>query len=145
MMLFGGSQAGWFDHIVFQNNLMAAGQYNIANAGACGQTSGNFFTNLNSCINGTTVTWTVDHNGEFNWASGTWGAGWPTNGSGAGNFFYTGTAGPQFTAFGTGDSGMNPNNYILLNTSPLHLAGSDGKDIGADINALTTETAGVVQ
>jgi Bacterial Ig-like domain (group 2) len=33
----------------------------------------------------------------------------------------------------------------LLSTSPYHNAGTDGKDIGADINSITTATAGVVQ
>ena len=145
MMLFGGQQAGWLDNITFQNNLMAAGTYNIANGGGCGQTANTFFALLNNCINGTTVTWTVDHNAEFNWNSGTLGAGWPTNGSGLGNFFYTNSAGPGFTNYNSGNSNFAPQNYILTSGSPLHNAGSDGKDLGADIPTLITKISGVRQ
>jgi hypothetical protein len=133
------------DNITFQNNLMAAGTYNIANGGGCGQTANTFFALLNNCINGTTVTWTVDHNAEFNWNSGTLGAGWPTNGSGLGNFFYTNSAGPGFTNYNSGNSNFAPQNYILTSGSPLHNAGSDGKDLGADIPTLITKISGVRQ
>jgi len=50
---------------------------------------------------------------------------WPT-----GNFFPANVAAVQFTNYAGG-------NYQLLPTSPYHNAGSDGKDLGADIVTLT--------
>jgi hypothetical protein len=37
----------------------------------------------------------------------------------------------------------NGGNYKLLTTSPYHNAGSDGKDLGADIAAVSSHIAGV--
>ena len=147
-MVFGASRAGWFDQIVFQDNLVHMGNYGILNGtgGGCDKVGDTFYTVLNNCVNGTNATWTVDHNTAFAWITGTIGPlghGWPTNGSGSGNFFYSGTAAVGFTNYGTADSGLNPGNYQLLSTSPLHNAGSDGKDIGADIPTLLTKIAGV--
>src|SRR5439155_9450 len=45
----------------------------------------------------------------------------------------------QFTNLNAANGG----NYLLLNTSPGHLAGHDGKDLGADINLLNQYTSGV--
>jgi len=108
-----------------------------------------YYAILNACINGTTNTWTADHNGNFNWSTAnlgsTLGAGWPTNGNGAGNSFFIGNTGVGFANYGTGDSGFNPANYQLNPSSPLHNAGSDGKDLGADIVTLQGKIAGVRQ
>jgi hypothetical protein len=38
----------------------------------------------------------------------------------------------------------NGGDYHLLKTSPFKNAGSDGKDLGADLNALTNATAGIL-
>lgn len=151
-MLFGGNLGtGSFTNFVFQNNLFSAGNYGIfsGNSGSgceANNTADNFFLWLNNCAG---ATWTADHNAMFNWNTSNLGAtlgkNWPTNGNGLGNFFYTGTAGPLFVNFGTGDSGFNPGNYALQASSPLHNAGSDGKDIGADLVTLTQKIAGVRQ
>jgi hypothetical protein len=45
----------------------------------------------------------------------------------------------QFTNLNGGIGG----NYQLLVTSPYHNAASDGKDMGADVNAVNQATAGV--
>ena len=37
----------------------------------------------------------------------------------------------------------NGGNYRLANSSPFKNAGTDGKDVGADIEALETATSGV--
>lgn len=148
---FGASAAGQLDRIVFQDNLMSLGQYGTlpGTGSGCDQPGQKLYTILNNCVNGTTHTWTFDHNANFNWdtatSGSTLGAGFPTNGSGAGNWFYAGSSGPQFASYGTGDSGFNPANYQLLSTSPLHNAGSDGKDVGVDIPTLLTKIAGIRQ
>lgn len=149
-VLLGANTAGQMDQFVWQNNLSALGNYGALpmTATGCDKSGMKYYAILNACINGTSNTWTVDHNGNFNWSTanlgGTLGAGWPTNGSGAGNFFYTGTAGPLFVNY-TIDSGFNPGNFALQGSSPLHNAGSDGKDIGADITTLLQKIAGVRQ
>lgn len=147
-MIIGANAKGQLDQFVFQNNIVALGNYGVlAAVGGCD--SGFFYNILNSCINGTTNTWTADHNGAFNWSTAnlgsTLGNGWPTNGKGLGNSFFIGNSGVGFASYGTGDSGFNPSNYALNSTSPLHNAGSDGKDLGADITTLLTKIAGVRQ
>ena len=59
---------------------------------------------------------------------------WP-----AGNYFPTSPAAVQFVNFNNGNGG----NYQLLSTSPFKGAGSDGKDLGADISAIQSATASV--
>lgn len=56
---------------------------------------------------------------------------WPT-----GNFFVSHPALTQFVNF-------NEGNYQLLSTSPYHNAGTDGKDLGADVSTIASETSGV--
>lgn len=151
-MIFGGtSGTGSFTNFVFQNNLFSAGNYGVLSANSGGgceanNTGDNFYLFLNNCAG---TTWTADHNAMFNWVTGnlggTLGNLWPTDGHGANNFFYIGTAGPGFTNYGTGDSGFNPANYQLTTSSPLHNVASDGKDVGADIPTLLTKIAGVRQ
>jgi hypothetical protein len=149
--LVGASATGQLDQFRLQDNLMSLGQYgSLPGSGSgCDQPGQKLYAILNSCVNGTTHTWTFDHNASFKWdttnSGPTLGAGFPTNGSGAGNWFYAGTSGPQFANYGTGDSGFNPANYQLLSTSPLHNAASDGKDVGVDIPMLLTKIAGVRQ
>jgi hypothetical protein len=45
----------------------------------------------------------------------------------------------QFVNYNNGIGG----NYQLLPSSPYKNAGSDGKDLGADIDTILSETAGV--
>ncbi len=153
---FGASAPGQFHNWTIQDNIFPYGIYGvIANpsSGGCTSTADNsnkFWLLLTGCVTG----WTADHNALFD-LRGIRGAGWPTDGNGLGNFFYCGTATwtncaspnpityPGFTNYGTGDSGFNPSNYRILTSSPLHNAGSDGKDVGADIATLTTAIAGV--
>jgi len=107
-------------------------------------------------VNGTVVSWTADHNALFN-EPGVLGANWPTDGAGLNNFFcsavtsgtcrnLTGgsfSGGIGFANYAGGDSGGNPSNYIIQSTSPLFNAGSDGKSLGANIQLLNTNIAGV--
>ena len=59
---------------------------------------------------------------------------WPT-----GNYFPASAGAVQFKNFNGGNGG----DYTLLSSSPYHNLGSDGKDLGADIKAITTAIAGV--
>jgi len=59
---------------------------------------------------------------------------WPTE-----NFFPATPAAVQFVNYNNGNGG----NYELLSTSPYKNAGTDGKDLGADIVGLDAALAGV--
>ena len=59
---------------------------------------------------------------------------WPV-----GNSFPSAASAVQFTSFSNGNGGS----YQLLSSSPFAAAGSDGKDLGADLNAIQAATAGV--
>lgn len=150
MMFLGANTTGQIDQFVFQNNLMALGNFGIiaATGSGCDKAGATFYAILNACINGTSNTWTADHNGAFNWSTAnlgtTLGRGWPTNGSGLNNSFFVGTAGVLFVNYST-DSLFNPGNFALQASSPLHNGGSDGKDVGADLVTLQQKIAGVRQ
>jgi hypothetical protein len=149
MTVFGGPTDNTrIVNLTMQNNLWPYGNYGWVGVGSPGgcdtQANGSFYNALNECV----TTWTVDHDAVFSWSTangGTLGRNWPANGSGTGNWFYSGTSGPQFASYGIGDSGFNPANYQLLSTSPLHNAASDGKDVGVDIATLLSKIAGVRQ
>jgi hypothetical protein len=59
---------------------------------------------------------------------------WPS-----GNFFPTTASALQFASYNQGIGG----NYQLSSSSPYHNAGTDGKDLGADVSTILSETAGV--
>ena len=59
---------------------------------------------------------------------------WPS-----GNFFPTSDKAIQFTNYNNGNGG----NYQLLSTSPYKNAGTDGKDLGADVEAVEAAIANV--
>lgn len=59
---------------------------------------------------------------------------WP-----AGNYLPASAAAVGFTSYNNANGG----NYKLLSTSPYHNAGTDGKDLGADITAVNAHLVGV--
>jgi len=85
-------------------------------------------TSLNACF----TSWTFNHNAVVATTYST--SQWPT-----GNYFPASASAVQFTNFSNGKGG----NYKLLSGSPYANAGSDGKDLGADINAIQAAIAGV--
>jgi hypothetical protein len=85
---------------------------------------------LNS-FNGCFTSWNFNHNAVIATTYGT--SQWP-----GGNAFPTTPGAVQFSNFNNGKGG----NYQLLSSSPYANAGSDGKDLGADINAIQAAIAG---
>jgi hypothetical protein len=59
---------------------------------------------------------------------------WP-----AGNYLPASAAAVRFVNYNNANGG----NYKLLSTSPYHNAGTDGKDLGADITAVNSQLSGV--
>jgi len=85
-------------------------------------------TSLNSCF----TTWTFTDNAFI--ATTYPPSKWPV-----GNYFPTSAGAVQFKNFNGGKLG----DYTLLSSSPYSGLGSDGKDLGADIKAIASATAGV--
>lgn len=73
--------------------------------------------------------YTMTHNALIG-GSGTWPAG---------NYLPATPAAVQFVSYNNANGG----NYTLLSTSPYHNKGTDGKDLGADISAVNSQTSGV--
>jgi len=145
----GASGKNQLDHIVIQDNLMSLGQYGAlpGTGNGCDKPGLRLFAILTKCINGGSNTWVFDHNANFNWdtqnSGSVLGLGFPKDGKGEGNLFYSGSIAVGFTAYGDSDSGFEPAHYALAPSSPLHNAASDGRDIGADIEGLAKVIEGV--
>ena len=140
-MYLGANAAGQLDQFTYQDNIcflgtQVAGGIIPATASGCDLSGYRFLQILTACINGTTPTWTVDHNGTF----GAPATGWPP-----GNLNVGTPAAVGFVNYNNADSGFNPGNYQLIPTSSFHNAASDGRDVGANIPALLTKIAGVRQ
>ena len=148
------SSTGWIGHLVITNNIGAAGLKRVATGVCTG--SNTALANLQCWdkLNGVAQnTFCFDHNAlavSTATSGGTTGTAnnppYPAAGESPGCGFATnGTSLPAtYNAIGfTSLNGANGGNYLLLNTSPFKNAGSDGKDLGADINAVNAATAGV--
>jgi len=90
----------------------------VASLNACFQ--GGYVFTTNAIIGGTSFNYTASQ--------------WPT-----GNFFPSSDTGVQFANYNNGIGG----DYTLGSTSPYKNAGTDGKDLGADISAIQAAIAGV--
>jgi hypothetical protein len=116
----------------FTNNLMTVGQRPLGSTGGgplkncAGQQDRNSpGTVLSSCF----ASYTFDHNALING-----GGGWPK-----GNFSVKNTSDVKFADYREGNGG----DYHILPGSKLKGAASDGKDIGADIDAVNKAIDGV--
>jgi hypothetical protein len=134
---FGADAPGQMHDWTIQNNIFPYGNYGvgpIGNGNGCDKRvawgSNDFLGLLKACV----TNWKVAQNAVFNWQSGSW----PSD-----NRFYKNPGQIKFVDYHGGNSGFNPGNYALQPSSPLHNAGSDGKDVGADIGTLLSKIAGV--
>ena len=143
MILFSAPDSTTLASWTIQNNIWPQGTYGIdAAGGVCDNpfgASNNAFGLLNACM----TAYTFSYNAIFNATMSPLGKNYPTNGSGAGNFFYSSATGFGFTNYNNGNSNFTPANYQLTSGSPLHNAGTDGKDLGVDISGLSARIAGV--
>jgi hypothetical protein len=118
-------------NISLMNNIAIAGRYSVWSTGvaatACA-TSGQPTTTFNQCW----ASYLVNDNAVIAYPSGQ--GPWP-----AGNYIPGTAAAVGFTNFNNGSGG----NYQLLSSSPYKNAGSDGRDLGADVTTVNTATAGV--
>jgi hypothetical protein len=122
-----GGAAGQMSNWTIQNNIIPNGNYAALGAGGCNNGFSTPAAMLAACISPLTF----DHNVIMGGTA----TGWLT----ANWFPSTSTVG--FVNFNGGSGG----DYHLSSGSPYKYAGSDGKDIGADIDTIASETAGVAQ
>jgi|HubBroStandDraft_1064217.scaffolds.fasta_scaffold00014_91 hypothetical protein len=117
---------------VFTNSLVTVGKYPVWNKGGddpCASSSLPL-TNLSNCFG----SYTFNHNALIASPTAFGPSTWPQ-----GNFFGTSVNQVGFVAYDNGNGG----NYELQPSSPYKNAGSDGKDLGADIVGLTAALVGV--
>jgi hypothetical protein len=117
---------------VYTNNLVRAGEYPVWSSG--GTTNCAYYgvplTTINACFQPY-----VFHSNAFIASPANYPpAKWP-----AGNFFPATAAAVQFVNYNHADGG----DYRLLSSSPYKHRGTDGKDLGADIDAIVNAIAGV--
>jgi hypothetical protein len=123
-LAFNDNSGGLYhDNFEFKNNIAARGQYGFFASGAGEGTSG-----LNAKFGST---WIFTTNAI--WGNSGVSGSYPAN-----NYFPANAAAVGFVDYAGG-------NYRLSPSSPYKNAGTDGKDLGADIDALDAATAGVVE
>jgi hypothetical protein len=119
--------------LVYTNNLTLTGRYpiwNVFGGGKAGCATGVPITSIQDCF----TTNTFQTNGLIASPPHFGPSTWPAH-----NLFPATPADVQFVNYNNGNGG----NYQLLSTSPYHNAGTDGKDLGADIVGLQAALAGV--
>jgi hypothetical protein len=123
-----GATAGPISDWKYTNNIVSINAgISVLNAGSTGCTDnkvGNA-AKLAACFS----PYAMNHNALIG-GSGTWPAG---------NYLPATPAAVQFAKYNNANGG----DYRLLSTSPYHNAGTDGKDLGADIAAVNSHTSGV--
>ena len=119
------------ENFVFTNSIVNAGIYPVWSTGAGGATNcaarNSPRPTFEACFNGYTFAGNVI-------IAAPNGGNWPN-----GNFFPSSAAAVKFVDYRDGNGG----NYRLQNSSRYKRAGTDGKDIGADIDAIDSAIAGV--
>ncbi|MGO9073110.1 MAG: putative Ig domain-containing protein, partial [Terriglobales bacterium] len=120
--------------LVFTNNLVLTGRYPVWNAlgggrGSCASKDVPL-TSITNCF----TTYTFQNNGLIATPPQFPPSDWPSA-----NFFPASPAAVQFVNYNNGNGG----DYELLPNSPYKGKGTDGKDLGADINGLDAALAGV--
>jgi hypothetical protein len=139
LAIFGADSAGQMHNWTIQDNIWAYGNYGvgpIGNGHGCDASFGWGANNFRGLLTACVSQWKADHNAVFNWQGGSWPSG---------NNSYKNPGQIKFVDYRDGNSDFNPGNYALSPTSPLHNAGSDGRDVGADITILLQKISGVRQ
>lgn len=119
-------------NFVFTNNIANAGTYPVWSTGGTNNCAYHNvpLTTFTACFSSYSFASNAVIAPGSNYPSTTW----PT-----GNFFPLNTAAVQFVNYNNGIGG----DYHLASTSPYKNAGTDGKDLGADIDAILSSIAGV--
>lgn len=126
--------SGEMQNIVFTNSIVNAGTYPVWSTGAGGSANCAYhdspLTTLNLCMN----PYVFLSNAIIAPTSGFPPSSWP-----AGNSLPASVSAVQFVNYNGGNGG----DYHLLPSSPYKGAGTDGKDLGADVDTVLQDIAGV--
>jgi hypothetical protein len=139
LAIFGADGSGQMHDWTLQDNLWHYGNFGVGPMGSgrgCDARSGWGSNDLRGILSACINNWKADHNAVFDWQGGSWPGG---------NIFLKNSGQVKFLDYRDGNSEFNPANYTLQPSSPLHNAGSDGRDVGADITTLLVKIAGVRQ
>jgi hypothetical protein len=119
-------------NVGFTNNLLLSGRYPIWGGGGSNPCATSVYPkdNLEKCLNPYAFATNGIIGSPDNYPPSTW----PAN-----NQFPANPDAVQFVNYNNGNGG----DYHLLSSSPYKSAGSDGKDLGADIDAINAKTAEV--
>jgi hypothetical protein len=122
-------------NFVWKNSILPAGQYGYLNGGNgpqdCGNNDNPSTPNISQCFTGTTLF----GSNLIAWGSVTGGS-WASLGGQAASVLVADQNAVQY-------ANLVGQDYHLQASSPGHAAADDGKDIGADTNAVNTYTQGV--
>ncbi|MGA2859471.1 MAG: Ig domain-containing protein [Candidatus Sulfotelmatobacter sp.] len=128
----GGETNPKMANVTITNSILSAGSYPIWSTGG-GPTNCAYFdkplTTFDACFGSQSFA----NNAVIGSPSAFPPSLWPS-----GNFFPATASAVQLVNFNNGNGG----NYQLMNTSPYRNAGTDGKDLGADVTTILSETAG---
>ena len=130
LVAVGGPLGARMKNVTFTNSIVTAGAYPVWTTGGGANNcaySDKPVTTFNACFGPSSFL----RNAVIGVPSAYAPSVWPT-----GNFFVSHPVLTQFVNFTEG-------NYQLLSTSPYHNAGTDGKDLGADVSTIASETSGV--
>ena len=118
--------------LTFTNSILIAGQYPVWSTGGSDNCAIHDIplTTFNTCFS----SYTFSHNALIGTPASYPVSKWPS-----GNFFPANPQAVQFVAY----DGANGGDYRLLSSSKYLGAGTDGKNLGADIETINTITAGV--
>jgi hypothetical protein len=118
----------------FTNSIVTSGQYPIWSTGQYGTADcANAdvpLTTIENCFSGYSFSWNAIASVPTQYPASKWPSG---------NWFYSSPADVGFVNYQNGNGG----DYHLLATSPAKGAASDGKDLGADVNAVFAAINGV--
>jgi hypothetical protein len=121
-------------NFIFTNSIVNAGPYPVWSTGTGGTANcavhDSPLTTFNACF----TSYSFAANAVIASPSGYPASTWPS-----GNFFPASATTVQFVNY----NGANGGNYLLQPSSPYKGMGTDGKDVGADVNAVDAAIAGV--
>jgi hypothetical protein len=133
MLNIGGPNTVKMPGIAMTNSIVTSGEYPVWSTGALGSADCAFYDvplkTMGLCFTG----YTFAYNAILNASTQYQAPAWPS-----GNFFYT-TSDIDFVNYNNGNGG----DYHLLPSSPAKGAGSDGLDLGANVDAVYQAISGV--
>lgn len=132
-LMIGNTSSTKIPSLIFSNNLITAGAYPVWSTGG-GTANCAFYdepiTTFTACFD----PYSFSHNAVVASPSSYPASRWPSD-----NLFPATVNAVQFVNYNGGNGG----DYQLLASSPYKNAATDGKDVGADVNAINTATTGV--